>query len=85
MEEGPEIRAKMGVISSAGYEVTFNKLVSEDECVRHGVVRSLAFGQSAGFVMVNVGIRFVHGCVDLYDSLMISSLFICFCGGIDQF
>ncbi len=55
--EGFEIRAKHGVISTAGYDVTYNKLVSEDVCKQFAIPRKLPLQQSAGFVMVNLGIK----------------------------
>ena len=57
MVSGQDIVARRGVISSAGYMTTFNKLVPENITTRFSVPRTLPFGQSAGFVMVNIGLR----------------------------
>jgi hypothetical protein len=43
------------VVSGAGYAATFDRLVPERVLSKYGVPRRLEVGQSAGFVMANVG------------------------------
>jgi hypothetical protein len=57
MPSGQVISASHGVISSAGRVVTFGKLVPEETCTQFGIPTTLPFGQSAGFVMVNIGLK----------------------------
>jgi all-trans-retinol 13,14-reductase len=57
MDSGEKIFANRGVISSAGYAVTFNKLLPKEVCDAYHMPQQPPVGQSAGFVMVNVGIK----------------------------
>eukprot|EP00052_Salpingoeca_macrocollata_P016088 m.128974 g.128974 ORF g.128974 m.128974 type:complete len:672 (+) comp19917_c0_seq1:71-2086(+) len=57
LEDGTEIAARCGVVSTVGYLNTVQKLLPQRVCQQLNIPRTLPFGQSAGFVMCNLGIR----------------------------
>lgn len=64
LKDGSEILAKRGVISSAGYMNTFDKMLPEGVAEKFGYPNPCPIPHSHGYVMVNIGYK---GCGKDYD------------------
>jgi len=54
---GATINAKKGVVSSAGYEITFQRLLKKAVVEKAGLPMPMSIPPSHGFVMVNLGFK----------------------------
>ncbi len=61
MQDDTAVRVRCGVVSSTSRGVTYGQLISREVCAQYGVKVDKEDGfpltQSAGFIMVNVGIK----------------------------